>query len=110
MKLSEAIEIVDASDFTSSEWLEPLDMVIQAAKDLQTLIEARENATAGEWRFTDHNWHESSVYGGDKYLGTFDLDCEDVNEDNQQEHEDRQTYDLTFITLAANTLEKYTER
>ena len=79
----------------------------EALQALQTIIDAREKATQGGWRYTDHNWHESSLYSGDKYLGTFDFECIEVNEENQHEYENQQTDDLEFITTAANITSKY---
>lgn len=117
MKLKEALDVLaihehpvgtrEWYDYTDKYGKTPYEIMEEAAKDFQTIIEAREKATQGEWRYTDHNWHQSSIYGGDKYLCTFDLDCDEVNEENQGEHEDRQDRDLNFITTAANITSKY---
>jgi len=94
----------------------PIEVLIQAAKDLQTLIEAREKATAGKWEIRGD-------LSGDFFIDApqdipnapygIEVMCDDFYEDDQDVPAYKRSQRIAhaeLIVLCANTLEKHTER
>lgn len=95
MKLKDAIREAELSIFNDQQEREAHRTILQAAKDLQTLIEARQKATAGKW-VSDVLLGDISIFGGNVDISI----CRDL----------QFIKDANFITITANTLEKHTER
>ena len=105
-KYANGILITDSKDVFNV--IDALTESLTKAKLFDEMVEARKRATRGEWSYTDHNWHESSIYASGTYLCTFDFDrAFAVTEDNQSEHEEKQGNNLKFVTLCANLTEKH---
>lgn len=90
MKLDEALQKVDPHGCD-----EEVVVIIQAAKKYALLLEARKNATAGEWVECKYN---------------DEIVRKDAIGSNIFAYDGLMDNDLNFITLAANTLEEDTER
>ena len=88
MELYEAMAEGELSIFRDPKEREAHRIIMQAAKDMQIIAEAREKATGGEWAQSSCN----RIHGNKHYLIASNIDSEDRD----------------FITTAANIAAKYT--
>jgi hypothetical protein len=116
MKLKDALEKIENNLSDGAILTEEFAPVYEAAKDFQTIIDAREKATSGEWEYL--NWKEQKergvgFYPNDQELPIFTADGETVMGFGNTETyynsagEEPSVQDADFITTAANITSKY---
>ncbi|MGR3220208.1 MAG: hypothetical protein ACUZ8H_10380 [Candidatus Anammoxibacter sp.] len=103
-KLQEALEtpIIGCRDLTAED-KRNINTLYQAARDMQTLVEARERATPTKWHVHNIGKHRNNPKLDDLAICFGDI----------TEHICDTVYNMTdakFITLAANLTAKYTEK